>query len=371
MSDVSGAGQAVSGVAQGAAAVASATIQADAAKSAAKMQVDSANRSADLVQKRYDITRGDFDPYRQLGSDAAGQFSGAALDQYGNQQQMTQGGNLLDRAYQGLPQARLVGTMGTVPNALAIPANAATVALPPAMTQAELEQTPGYQFTRSQGLQAVQNSAAARGLGVSGAAMKGAATFATGLADSTYQQQFAQKQQLFSDAFNQNQAQFGNSQAQFQDAYNQGQGLFQNQQTNYSNANNANQLLFANQQQNVTNLTNLNSANQGNLQNSFNRLMGLTNIGQSSAAQTGALGNAAANQAGQFLTSGANAGAAGLIAGGNAAAGGINGIGNAFSQYQAQNRLFGDSGGGMYGGTGVSSQYAQTNDPFGGSGRSY
>lgn len=61
---------------------------------------------------------------------------------------------------------------------------------PITMDQATLEATPGYQFNLSQGLKSVQNSAAARGLGVSGAALKGAATYATGLADSTYQNQF-------------------------------------------------------------------------------------------------------------------------------------------------------------------------------------
>lgn len=61
---------------------------------------------------------------------------------------------------------------------------------PITMDQATLEATPGYQFALKQGLKATQNSAAARGLGVSGAALKGAATFATGLADQTYQTQF-------------------------------------------------------------------------------------------------------------------------------------------------------------------------------------
>lgn len=61
---------------------------------------------------------------------------------------------------------------------------------PITMDEATLQNTPGYQFNLTQGLKAVQNSAAARGLGVSGAAQKGAATFATGLADSTYQNQF-------------------------------------------------------------------------------------------------------------------------------------------------------------------------------------
>jgi hypothetical protein len=57
-------------------------------------------------------------------------------------------------------------------------------------TQAQLAATPGYQFTKNQGLQAVQNSFAAQGLGSSGAAMKGAANYAEGLASTTYQQQF-------------------------------------------------------------------------------------------------------------------------------------------------------------------------------------
>lgn len=57
-------------------------------------------------------------------------------------------------------------------------------------TQAQLEGTPGYQFNLSQGLKSTQNGYAAQGLGSSGAALKGAATYATGLADTTYQNQF-------------------------------------------------------------------------------------------------------------------------------------------------------------------------------------
>lgn len=60
----------------------------------------------------------------------------------------------------------------------------------PAAIQAELEKLPGYQFALTQGNRAVQSSAAARGLGVSGAAMRGIADYTTGLADSTYGNQF-------------------------------------------------------------------------------------------------------------------------------------------------------------------------------------
>jgi hypothetical protein len=68
-------------------------------------------------------------------------------------------------------------------------------------TQAQLASTPGYQFTLQQGEQAVTNSAAAQGLASSGAALKGAANYAEGLAGTTYQQQFqnylAQNQQIY------------------------------------------------------------------------------------------------------------------------------------------------------------------------------
>jgi hypothetical protein len=58
------------------------------------------------------------------------------------------------------------------------------------MNENTLQNTPGYQFNLTQGLKSVQNGAAARGLGISGAALKGASSYATGLADSTFQNQF-------------------------------------------------------------------------------------------------------------------------------------------------------------------------------------
>lgn len=73
---------------------------------------------------------------------------------------------------------------------------------PITMDQASLERTPGYQFTKLQGLKATQNSAAARGLGVSGAAIKGAANYATGLADTTWKSQWDVANQNQTNAFN-------------------------------------------------------------------------------------------------------------------------------------------------------------------------
>jgi hypothetical protein len=53
-----------------------------------------------------------------------------------------------------------------------------------------LAQTPGYQFTLQQGLNAVNNQQAAMGLNNSGAQGKALANYATGLAQNTYNQQY-------------------------------------------------------------------------------------------------------------------------------------------------------------------------------------
>jgi len=50
----------------------------------------------------------------------------------------------------------------------------------------DMTQLPGYSFTLDQGLKATQNAAAAQGLGVSGAALKGASTYAENLANTYY-----------------------------------------------------------------------------------------------------------------------------------------------------------------------------------------
>lgn len=49
-----------------------------------------------------------------------------------------------------------------------------------------LHSTPGYQFTLSEGLKGIQNSAAGRGTLLTGGTLKGMAQYATGLADQTY-----------------------------------------------------------------------------------------------------------------------------------------------------------------------------------------
>jgi hypothetical protein len=114
------------------------------ASSAAHAQERAAQLASQTQQSQYNQTRADLLPYQQAGQGALNQL----------QQQM---------------------------GYLTTPFNP---------TQQQLEQTPGYQFNLSQGLKSVNNALGARGLLNSGAVMKGAASYATGLADSTYLDQF-------------------------------------------------------------------------------------------------------------------------------------------------------------------------------------
>lgn len=122
---------------------------------AADAQTEAANTAATTQRQQYQQTRSDLLPYQQLGQAAGDKLK--ANDYY------------------------------------TAPIN---------LTQDWLESTPGYQFTKTQGLKSVQNAAAARGLGNSGAALKGAATFATGLADNTYKTQFDVANTNQTNAFN-------------------------------------------------------------------------------------------------------------------------------------------------------------------------
>ena len=80
--------------------------------------------------------------------------------------------------------------------------NALAAATPGNFDQNALAQTPGYKFTLEQGLKAAQSAAAARGLGVSGAALRGAADYATQLSNQTYNPRFDQAPTEYGDASN-------------------------------------------------------------------------------------------------------------------------------------------------------------------------
>jgi hypothetical protein len=210
---------AIGGIAAGVGAIGGAVISGNAAKSAASTQANAADAAAQLQEQQYEQTRSDLEPYRNLGTSSITALNSAIKNP-------------------------LLTTAFTAP------------------TAAEAAATPGYQFTLDNGLKAQQNSASARGLGSSGAALKGASAYATGLADSTYGDTYNRALQTFS--------------------------------TNYGQASDA-----------------------------VNRLLGLVTVGQNSAAQTGALGTQSANSVAGTLTSGAASSAAGTVGSANAINSGI------------------------------------------------
>jgi hypothetical protein len=115
------------------------------------MQQDAANHAADLQNQQFAQLQANLSPYMNLGSGAIPQL-----------QQMLQGGG-----FQFNP------------------------------SQIQLSHTPGYQFTLQQGLKGVDNSMSAKGLNLSGAQAKGIGQYTTGLADQTYQQQYANALQTY------------------------------------------------------------------------------------------------------------------------------------------------------------------------------
>lgn len=126
------------------------------ASKASDAQTSAAKTAADTSLSMYNTTRGDLSPYRDIGSTAAGQLTNRLSE--------------------------LTSPITVDPN--------------------QLENSDYYKFASTQGQKAVTNSAAARGLGTSGAALKGAASFAKGLATDTYQTAFNMAQTNQSNAYN-------------------------------------------------------------------------------------------------------------------------------------------------------------------------
>jgi len=217
---------------------ASAAVGAGTSIYGANKAAGAAKDAANLQQAQYQQTRGDLQPYFGPGTAAVG-----------NALQIAQS-----------------GPTGGGPDYVA----QAAQHIPGQMTQAELEQTPGYQFTLAQGLKQTQSAAAARGLGVSGASLKGAAKFATGLADSTYMDQFKVAQDRFTDYIN------------------------------------------------------LNVGQQGNLTNQFNRLNSIATLGANAAAGLGTQGTTAASNEGKYLNAAGLDQQAGLTNATNALSSGVN-----------------------------------------------
>lgn len=243
---------AIGGIAAGVGAVGGAAISSMGAKSAANTQAAAANNATALQQQEWQQAEQNFQPYLNLGNSAINPLL-AAMGY-----NVTQNG---DGTY---------AFNGTDPNNI-LQQRYGNFTAP---TEAQAQATPGYQFTLNQGLKAVQNSAAARGLGTSGAALKGASSYATGLADSTYN-----------------------------DVYNRALNTYN------ANANTFN--------------TNYNVA-----ASNVNRLQGIVSNGQNAAGNLASTGAATTANIGNTMTGAANATAAGTVGSSNALSSALGSLGN-------------------------------------------
>lgn len=249
-------GDPISAIVSAGSSIIGSVISSNAQEDAAQTQADAADRANAGIDARYQQIRNDLQPFRDEGVTALSGLNslGAPID---------------PAKLQELTAKYPVQWDGS---------------------QAALEATPGYQFTREQGLKAVENSASARGQGISGNQLRAAGEYSTGLANQTYGDQY--------------------------NRYLQGMGAYlgQNQQI-------FNMLLGANSQ-------------------GFNQLLARAQLGSNAAAQTGSFGTTAAGQVGANTVGAGNALAAGTVGSANALAGGVQGLGNAYAQYSIFNRLF-------------------------------
>lgn len=116
---------------------------------------------------------------------------GAGASLYGSSQQADAakaGINEQQQMFQIL-QGNLAPYMQTGQQSLSA-LNSALPGLTAPFNPANLASTPGYQFTLQQGMNAVNNSNSTKGWGQSGPGAKAIADYTTGLASSTYNQQF-------------------------------------------------------------------------------------------------------------------------------------------------------------------------------------
>lgn len=189
-------------------------LQSGAATKAATIQSEAAGRSAALQGQQFNQTQANLQPFIGGGTDALqalkvalgivpeGQATAAKpatfniTDPNGNIVLQNATPDQIAEAQKFPAVAHVVQATAATPEiggqANPLTANGLS-GLTFQPTQAQLEATPGYQFDLAQGLRGVESSAAAQGRGISGAALKGAANYATGLANNTLTTQ----QQIF------------------------------------------------------------------------------------------------------------------------------------------------------------------------------
>ncbi len=136
-------------------AVLGAGAQIYGASKGADAQKEAADRAVGIQREQQAITRADLSPYRAVGDDATN---------------------------------RLTGRLSELTEPISVNPD-------------DFQNSDYYKFLSKEGQRGATNSAAARGLGTSGAALKGAAAFAKGLASTEWQNNFNMKRANTTDAY--------------------------------------------------------------------------------------------------------------------------------------------------------------------------
>lgn len=138
----------IGGVTSAVGSIASSSIASSGAQKAAQTEANAQQQATAAEQQMFEEAQKTEAPYVQGGTQALSEIQG---EQSG-----------------AIPVPGQTGPLGAVPSLT------------------DMSQLPGYSFTLKQGLNATQNAAAAQGLGVSGVALKGASSYAEGLANTYY-----------------------------------------------------------------------------------------------------------------------------------------------------------------------------------------
>jgi hypothetical protein len=162
--------------------------QSEAAQTAARATGEASEAAIAEQRRQYDRTRTDLAPYRQAGrlalGDLAGQIQTAPQGfQAGDEFKAPvtyQPGEEFTRAYGYQPGEEFTRAYGYDP------AQFMTPELLGEFSNEGLEQDPGYQFRQAEGEKALQRGASAKGLSLSGGALKDLSRFNQGLASEEY-----------------------------------------------------------------------------------------------------------------------------------------------------------------------------------------
>lgn len=298
-------------------------IAASAARNAAQTQADAANRSNDVLWQIYNQNRADLGPYREVGYRALQDLVPLTANPltYGP---YTAPGTLQAADYAFDPNAYTFD-----PNAYAF--NGQQYAFTPPSGQQVLNDDPGYQFRVSEGMKALERSAAAKGTLISGGQFKAAQQYGQNLASQEYQNAYERARQR-------NEMGYQRGLTENQMGYERG---LQGNQLSYERGLTGNQLGYQRAlTQNETEAqralaqynTNFNTATT--LRNMrYNELAGLAGTGQQAVNQSANLGAQTGQNVANNMQSAAAAQAAGTVGAANAYQSGLQNVGNAANSY--------------------------------------